>query len=131
MSARQFPVVLSAPSGAGALREGLSPARLAALLAGRFAALQRIFSAHGQWSRLKLAVRSAGNAARNTALRVLARLPLRAIIWRRIFILALAGLLIIAAGLAWEWSLRGLPSDTDACRWLAEPPAPYLAVEAR
>jgi len=42
---------------------------------------------------------------------------------------ALVVLLIIAASLAWEWSHRGPPSTTDACRWLAEPPAPYLTIE--
>lgn len=56
------------------------------------------------------------------------RLP--AIVWRRIFILAGVAVLIVAASLAWEWSRRNRPA-TNACRWLAEPPAPYLTVETR
>jgi len=52
-------------------------------------------------------------------------------VWRRIFIVAGVALLIVAASLAWEWSSRGMPTMTDACRWLAEPPAPYLTMEAR
>jgi len=69
--------------------------------------------------------------AGSTAGRVFQYFSLPVIVWRRIFSVALVVLLIIAASLAWEWSHRGLPSTTDACRWLAEPPAPYLTIEAR
>lgn len=90
---------------------------LASLLAGRLSALNRMFSARVQWPRFKLPSK------------VFPYLPLPAIVWRRIFIVAFVVLLIIAASLAWEWSHRGMPSTTDACRWLAEPPAPYLTIE--
>lgn len=57
------------------------------------------------------------------------QLPL--VVWRQIFILTGLALLIVAAVLAWEWSNRGMPAMTDACRWAADPPAPYLSMEAR
>ncbi|MCG2659252.1 MAG: hypothetical protein L6437_03270 [Kiritimatiellae bacterium] len=69
--------------------------------------------------------------AGSTAGRLFPYLQLPVIVWRPIFIVALVVLLIISASLAWEWSHRGLPSTTDACRWLAEPPAPYLTMEER
>jgi len=59
------------------------------------------------------------------------RVQLPLMVWRRIVIVAGVVLLIVAASLAWEWSSRGMPSMTDACRWLAEPPAPYLTMEER
>jgi hypothetical protein len=97
----------------------LPPSWLASLLAGRLSALNRLFSARVQWPQFKLPSR------------MLQYLPLPVIVRRQIFIVTGVVLLIIAASLAWEWSHRGLPSTTDACRWLAEPPAPYLTVEAR
>ncbi|MCX6992130.1 MAG: helix-turn-helix domain-containing protein [Kiritimatiellaeota bacterium] len=104
--------------GSMAGRKVFSPAALASLLAGRLSALNRMFSAHIQRPQFKLPGR------------VRQYLSLPVIVWRRIFIVAFVVLLIIAASLAWEWSHREL-STTDACRWLAEPPAPYLNVEAR
>ncbi|MDD5677681.1 MAG: helix-turn-helix domain-containing protein [Kiritimatiellae bacterium] len=111
--------------------------------AGRLAALNRAFIARIRWPRFKLPGRRACNAecpsailraamwARSTAGRIFQYLALPVMVWRRIFIVAGVALLIIAAGLAWEWSSRSMPSMTDACRWLAEPPAPYLTVETR
>ena len=69
--------------------------------------------------------------AGSTAGRICQHLSLPVIIWQRIFIVAGVVLLIIAASLAWEWSSRGMASMTDACRWLAEPPAPYLTINNR
>jgi hypothetical protein len=118
------------------------PSWLASLYAGRLSALNRLFSVCVQWPRFNLPGRSAGNVvcppaalraatwAGSTAGRVLPYFSLPGIVWRRIFIVAFVVLLIIAASLAWEYSHRGLPSTTDACRWLAEPPAPYLTVDA-
>lgn len=95
------------------------PSWLASLLAGRLSALSRLFSMRVQWPQFNLPGR------------MLLYLSFPVIVWRRIFIVAFVVLLIIAASLAWEWSHRGLPTMTDACRWLAEPPAPYLDIEAR
>lgn len=105
--------------GAHAPIPSRSPAWLASLLAERLSALNRTFISRVQWPQFKLPGR------------MFPYLQLPVIVWRRIFIVALVVLLIIAASLAWEWSHRGLPSTTDACRWLAEPPAPYLNMEAR
>ena len=110
---------------------GVTPAWSVSLLAGQLSALNRMFVARVQWPRFKLPNRLACNAVRSTAGRVLPYISLPVIVWRRIFIVTSVVLLIIAASLAWEWSHRGTPSTTDACRWLAEPPAPYLAVEVR
>jgi len=93
------------------------PSWLASLLAGRWSALNRMFSR--EWPRFNLPGR------------VFQYFSLPVIVWRRIFIVALVVLLVIAASLAWEWSSQGMPSMTDACRWLAEPPAPYLTMETR
>ncbi|MDP2991062.1 MAG: helix-turn-helix domain-containing protein, partial [Kiritimatiellota bacterium] len=93
---------------------GLLPSWLASLLAERLSALNSLFSVRVQWPRFKLP-----------------DMALPVIVWRRIFIVAGVVLLIITASLAWDWSHRGLPSTTDAGRWLAEPPAPYLAMESR
>lgn len=114
-------VVPAAPLGVEAhtLIPRLSFAWVASMLVERWSALNRLFSARIRWPRFKLPGR------------LRQRLPLPAIVWRRIVVVALVGLLVIAASLAWEWSNRGLPATTDACRWLAEPPAPYLSVEAR
>jgi hypothetical protein len=109
----------------------LPPSWWASLLAGRFSALPRMFGACVQWPRFSLPGKPAYSAVRSTAGRVFQYLPWPAIIWRRIFIVAFVVLLIIAASRAWECSHRGPPSTTDACRWLAEPPAPYLNMEAR
>ena len=92
---------------------------LACLRAGSLSALNRMFSVRTQLPRVKLPDR------------MFQYFALPAIIWRRIFILAGVVLLIVAASLAWDWSHRGLPSTPDACRWLAEPPAPYLTMEVR
>ena len=97
----------------------LPPSWLAFLRAGRLSALNRMSSVRVKWPRFNLPGR------------VYPYFPLPVVVWRRIFIVAFVVLLIIAASLAWELSHRGLPSTTDACRWLAEPPAPYLAVESR
>ncbi|MFH1970392.1 MAG: helix-turn-helix domain-containing protein [Verrucomicrobiota bacterium] len=130
------------------------PSWSASLLAGRWPALNWTFISRVQWPRFKLPGRPACNAVRPPAVlraamwagstacpqslrdsvagaagRVFRYFPLPVIVWRRIFIVAGVGLLIIAASLAWEWSHRGLPSTTDACQWLAEPPAPYLTIE--
>ena len=94
------------------------PSWLVSLFAGRLSALNRMFSARVQWPRFNLPGR------------MLTYFSFPVIVWRRIFIVAGVVLLIIAASLAWEWSHRGLPSTTDACRWLAEPPAPYLTMDA-
>jgi len=83
------------------------PSSWLASLAGRLSALNRMFT-RVQWPQFELP----------------------GIVWRRIFIVAGVVLLVIAASQAWEWSRRGLPFTADACRWLAEPPAPYLTVEA-
>lgn len=101
------------------------------MLAGRLSALSRMFCAGVIWPWVKLPVGSAVNTVKRAAGLVFPRLKLPAIVWRRVLVVALFALLIIAASLAWDWSHRGLPSVTDACRWLAEPPAPYLNVEAR
>ena len=92
---------------------------LASLPAGRLSALNWTFISRVRWPRFKLPSR------------VLQYLPLPVMVWRQIFIVAGVALLIVAASLAWEWSSRGMPTMTDACRWLAEPPAPYLTMEAR
>lgn len=105
--------------GAPAQTPELLPVWLASLVAGRLPALKRIFGAHVQWPQFKLPGR------------VFPYLPLPGMVWRRIFIVAFVVLLIIAASLAWEWSHRGPPYTTDACRWLAEPPAPYLTTDNR
>ena len=97
----------------------VTPSWLASLLAERLSALNRMVSACVQWLRFNLPGK------------IFQYFPLSVIVWRRIFIVAGVVLLIIAASQAWEWSHRGLPSTTDACRWLAEPPAPYLTMEAR
>jgi len=129
--------------GAHAPISSRPPSWLASLLAWRWPVLNRLFSVHVQWPRFNLPRRPVGNAVRppaalraamwagSTAGRVFQYFSLPVIVWRRIFSVALVVLLIIAASLAWEWSHRGLPSTTDACRWLAEPPAPYLTIEAR
>jgi len=85
----------------------------------RWPAVNWTFISRIQWPRFKLPSR------------MFPYFPLPVVVWRRIFIITGVALLIIAASLAWEWSRRGMPSMTDACRWLAEPPAPYLAAEAR
>ena len=123
------------------------PSWLATLLAGRLSTLNRLFSVRVPWLRFKLLGKTVCNAvrlptpARNAvpsvvggweggpAGRVLPFFPLPAIVWRRIFIVAFVVLLIIAANMAWEWSQRGRLSTSDACRWLVEPPAPYLVME--
>ena len=94
------------------------PSWLVSLFAGRLSALNRMFSVRVQWPRFNLPGR------------MLTYFSFPVIVWRRIFIVAGVVLLIIAASLAWEWPHRGLPSTTDACRWLAEPPAPYLTMDA-
>ena len=94
------------------------PSWLVSLFAGRLFALNRMFSARVQWPRFNLPGR------------MFTYFSFPVIVWRRIFIVAGVVLLIIAASLAWEWSHRGLSSTTDACRWLAEPPAPYLTMDA-
>ena len=91
---------------------------LVSLFAGRLSVLNRMFSACVQWPCFNLPGR------------MLTYFSFPVIVWRRIFIVAGVVLLIIAASLAWEWSHRGLSSTTDACRWLAEPPAPYLTMDA-
>jgi hypothetical protein len=105
--------------GAHAPVPSLPPSWSVSLLAGRLTELNRLFRVCVQWPWFNL---PSG---------VSRYFPLPGIVWRRIFIVAGVGLLIIAASLAWECSHRGLPSTTDACRWLAEPPAPYMTVEAR
>lgn len=107
----------------------LPPSWMASLLAGRLSLLNRLFSVHVPWPRFSLPGRLAYDTLRNNAGKVLPSLPLPAIAWRRIFIVALVIMLVITASLAWDWSHRGPPATTDACRWLAEPPAPYLTVE--
>jgi len=102
----------------------------ASLLAGRLSALNRTFIARVRWPRFNLPGRPACNAVRGATGRLFQCLSLPAMVWRRIFVVAGVILLIIAASLAWEWSSRGMPTMTVACRWLAEPPAPYLTVEA-
>lgn len=103
----------------------------ASLPAGRWPVLNWTFISRVRWPRFKLPSGPACNAMRSTAGRVFQYLLLPAIVWRRIFVVTGVVLLIIAASLAWEWSSQGMPSMTDACRWLAEPPAPYLTVETR
>ncbi|MBU0713773.1 MAG: helix-turn-helix domain-containing protein [Verrucomicrobia bacterium] len=112
-TAAPLPVVAPTPI------TSLLPSWSASLLAGRLSAINWTFIARVQWPRFKLPSK------------VLQYRPLPVIVWRRIFIVAFVVLLIITASLVWEWSHRGLPSTTDACRWLAEPPVPYLTGEAR
>ncbi|MBI2441708.1 MAG: helix-turn-helix domain-containing protein [Lentisphaerae bacterium] len=50
---------------------------------------------------------------------------------QRFLIVALVALLIIAAGVVWTWGSRRVPRLTDEYRWVAEPPEPYLDMEAR
>ena len=73
------------PEGAHAPIPGLPPAWLASLFAGRWSALNRVFSARArvQWPRFKLPST------------VSAYLSLPVIVWRRIFIVAIGVLLII------------------------------------
>ncbi|MFH1477764.1 MAG: helix-turn-helix domain-containing protein [Verrucomicrobiota bacterium] len=132
---------------------GILPSWLKSLCTVRLSALNRLFSARAQWPRFNRPGRIACNVVRspaelravmparnatqsvvngwagNIAGRVSPYFSLPAIVWRRIFIVAGFVLLIIAASLAWEWSHLGLSATTDACRWLAEPPAPYLSME--
>lgn len=62
---------------------------------------------------------------------VFRKIQLPPVVWRRIFMLAGLALLVVAVALAWELSSRGAPNMTDACRWLADPPAPYLEADAK
>lgn len=90
---------------------------LPSLPAGGLSALSRALIARFRWPHFKLPGRFGQY------------LPLSAMVWRRVLVVAAAVLLMIVAGLVWEWSSRSMPSLTDACRWLAEPPAPYLTME--
>jgi len=91
---------------------------LASLSAGLLSAPNWAFISRVRWARFKLPDR------------IGRYFPLPVMVWRRIFILAGVALLIIAVVLAWEVSRRGMPSMTNACRWLEEPPAPYLTMKA-
>ena len=89
----------------------------ASLLAGRLSAMDWTFISRVRWLRFKIPQA------------MFPRIQLPRMVWRQFFLLAGVALLIIAAGLAWEWSNRSMPTMPDACRWLAEPPAPYLTME--
>jgi len=95
------------------------PSWLASLRAGRLSALNQLFSVRVRWSQFKLPDR------------MFPCCSLPGMAWRRIIIVLFVILLIIAASLVWEYSHRGSSSDTDACRWVAEPPAAYLDMEVR
>lgn len=106
-----------APARAPISRPPLS--RPAPLPAGRWPTPDWTFITRARWPWFK---------KRNFAFLQI-KLPL--VVWRQVFMLAGLALLIIAAALAWEWSNRVMPSMTDACRWAADPPAPYLTMEIR
>ncbi len=104
--------------GAYATIPARPPFRLASLLMERWAVVSRMFSTRVQWPPLKVP----GMFSRH--------FPLPAIVWQRIAIGAGVVLLIFAVCIVWDYSNRGMPIPSAACRWLADPPAPYLAVEA-
>ncbi|MFA5043922.1 MAG: helix-turn-helix domain-containing protein [Kiritimatiellia bacterium] len=101
------------PAVTGAMSAAVAPSP-----AWRRPAIDWTFIARVRWPRFEIPKEAFG------------RLRLPAIVWRRILIVSGVVVLIIAASLAWEWSRRNRPA-TNACRWLAEPPAPYLTVEPR
>jgi hypothetical protein len=110
---------LEVVSGRSKARGGATLTTAAPAPVGRWPTLNWTFISRVRWPRFKMP---------NETLR---HIQLPFMVWRQIFVMAGVVLLIIAAGLAWAWSNRGMPSMTDACRWLAEPPAPYLTMEAR
>ena len=110
------PVVLAS---APVQRSGRSPSWLASLRVGRLPALNQLFGVRRQWAQFKLSGK----------MRPSFTLP--GMFWRRIFIVLFVVLLIIAASLAWDCAHRGLSSHPDGCRWVKEPPAPYIDAEVR
>ncbi len=96
-----------------------SPSWLASLRAGQLSTLNQLFSVRARLSKFKLPGK------------MLPCFRLPGIVWRRMIIVLFGFLLIIAASLAWECAHRGPSSNPDACRWVTDPPAPYIDMEVR